>query len=407
MKRKSIKIRPAVLCLLTAWIGFAPSLWSEEIILASSNIQQERKEEIRYLCRAFELYHPELTVTLLDYSDEEPETLYDGEGRARADVIMADSPILHSLNKQNLLDRESTDRLIRELGESSFYRGSLRAMYNGEQRSFVAVPYTAWLQLIWYRKDILDTAGIAPPASSTELLEAARTVQSQGAAPYGIVAGTGRDRYLLQCFYQLAGLPQRVNRSGTENISFYRSLTDTAPPGEMTWRARDFYFQDRAPFLVYSTHLMDDIAVSEIAADSLTDQYFPELSGKEGDGSLFRNTGFITTLEDGGKPVSFGSVSGWGIFARSDKKAAAEELIRFFFRNDVYISYMHMSPGGMLPVRADVLEDDNFFRDPQGVFIRFGKEAVVNLCQSIEYLYVLPESGFYTSEELHQSLWGN
>ncbi|MDC7221090.1 MAG: ABC transporter substrate-binding protein [Spirochaetales bacterium] len=382
-----------------------------EIVLASSNIQQERKEELRYLCRVFELYHPGVTIKLLDYSDETPEELFDEKGHSKADVLIADSPILQQLARSEKLDRQAAETVINDLGTDLFYRGSLEALYCPATTSYCAIPYTAWLQLIWYRQDLLKKAGLNTPQTADELISTARDIEEQNLSPYGIIVGNQQDRYLLQCYYHLGNLAYSGKSSSREGLyqeqilEFYRTLSQLSPNGEMTWRARDYYFQNQVPFLVYSTHLMDDIAIEEIAADSLTGNNFPELPGQGSGRKISENTRFISTLYKGEEPISFGSVTGWGIFKDSEEKETVQELIHFFFRHDTYISYMHMSPGGMLPVRKDLTDDNNFYRDPQGVFLKFGKETIMNLCQSIEYLHVLPNEENFSSARLYKELW--
>ena len=135
---------------------------------------------------------------------------------------------------------------------------------------------------------------------------------------------------------------------------------------------------------------MDDFALKEVAASSLTGDYFKDLSGDAFSPDLLRNTGFVTTLT-GSESASFGSVSGIGIFQSSDPevRTAQKKLISFLFRSDVYNTWLHMSPGGMLPVRKTVLEDSNFFRDPEGIFSKYGRDRIAALIESMEDLKVI------------------
>lgn len=159
----------------------------------------------------------------------------------------------------------------------------------------------------------------------------------------------------------------------------------------MNWRGRDFYFQNKAAMLFYSTHLMDDLAIAEIAADSLTGDNFSELDHMPFTADLLKNTGTVTTVS-GEVDASFGSVSGIGIFNNSydrGKEEAIKKLVYFLYRQDVYNTWLHMSPGGMLPVMRHVIEDDNFYRDPIGVFRKFGKSRIIDMITSLEDLVII------------------
>ena len=59
-------------------------------------------------------------------------------------------------------------------------------------------------------------------------------------------------------------------------------------------------------------------------------------------------------------------------------------LAKFLYRTDVYVTWLHMAPGGMLPVLRDVADLDIFYSDLQGVFRRYGRAKINDVVQGLE-----------------------
>ena len=51
-----------------------------------------------------------------------------------------------------------------------------------------------------------------------------------------------------------------------EAVEYYAELAKYNPPGPQTWRARDYYLQGKLAMFYYSTYIMDDLALAEVAA---------------------------------------------------------------------------------------------------------------------------------------------
>lgn len=366
----------------------------------SSNNQPERKAVIRYLFDAFELYNPDIKVNLIEFDENQSinDILY-SYNNILPDIIMSDSRLLYRLADIDYINHILTDEIINELDKNDFYSGSLNSLkFNS---SYSGVPYSAWLQVLWYRSDWFKKNSISKPDNIKDILYADEYFSKNSSGNYGIILGNKDEVYTEQCFLQFAGAfgLSIIDSGGTkylesnklvEILNYYNKLTDYLPFGEHNWRSRDYFFQNRAAMLIYSTHLMDDLAIQTIAEDSLSSLNFKELTGGVYTSELLRNTEMITSIT-GNKKASFGSVSGIGIIKKDDIKVieAQKKLIQFLYRPDVYITWLHMSPGGMLPVKKSILENDDFFRDSAGVFKRFGRDKIISLTEGIEYLTLL------------------
>jgi multiple sugar transport system substrate-binding protein len=295
------------------------------------------------------------------------------------------------------------EQLIDEIGRARFYLGPLALLDDAIGFGHVAIPYYAWLQGVWYRSDWFAEVGLAPPDNLFDLLSAARTLRDPETGRYGILLGTAGDSYTTQVFSQIAlamgvGLidPKKGVTIDTPEmvraLTFYRDLTETGPRGRLTLKGRDYYLQNRLAMLFYSTHIMDDLALSSAAAEALTDKNFPELKGAAFDPELLPNTGMIASFYDS-SVAAFGVTMALGIPypATQAKAAALTRLVRFLFRDDVLINWMHKAPGGMMPVIKGVADREAFMRDPMGVFARWGRDTVDHIMVALDNMRSLAQ----------------
>jgi multiple sugar transport system substrate-binding protein len=375
------------------------SLSADQILLnfLSSNNDPERQAVIRYLFDAFEIYHPDISVRIVSYDDNDPlASILSGQSNH---LIMADSLLMSRISRHQVLDRDMAGRIIREQGEEDFYTGGLKAFQS--ENGYNGIPYSAWLQVIWYRANRFTGESLAQPDTAESLLQGLRQLRESRSTQAELVIGSANDVYMRQCFVHLAqamGLEIQRDKEGaylsrrvfSRALKYYRELLSHTPPGDNNWRYRDYYFQNKVSVLFYSTHLMDDFVLPEVAANSLGPENFSALSGADFTPELLRQTSMITTFTDD-RSSSFGSLSGLGLFRYDDPeiRQAQEKLVKFLFRPDVYTTWLHMSPGGMLPVRRSMLAADHFYRDTSGIFKSFGRQRVRDMISGIEQLSIL------------------
>jgi multiple sugar transport system substrate-binding protein len=142
---------------------------------------------------------------------------------------------------------------------------------------------------------------------------------------------------------------------------------------------------------------MDDLALAAAAADSLTADHFPELSGAAFDVGLVDQVGMVAALSRR-SPATFGSISALGVARDLDAatRARALDFIRFLFRPDIYVTWLHMAPGGMMPVLREIAESEAFLRDPAGVFQRYGRPRLLEIVRGFDHIRTFshPGSGF-------------
>jgi multiple sugar transport system substrate-binding protein len=103
------------------------------------------------------------------------------------DVLAAASlGFVHSLAADNITDPDAAAAVINTLGPQTFSRRGLSLVEaNGKS---VAIPSDSWTQLLVYRTDLFDKAGLAAPTTFEGIQAAAATLTGGGMA--GIMAAT-------------------------------------------------------------------------------------------------------------------------------------------------------------------------------------------------------------------------
>ena len=194
------------------------------------------------------------------------------------------------------------------------------------------------------------------------------------------------------------GKPAITSEPMVEVLQFYHELARYTPQGAHSWRARDFFLQGRLAMMFYSTFIMDDLALAAAAADSLTGDHFPELNGAAFDVGLVDQVGMVAALDRRSR-ATFGSINALGVVRGLDAatRAGALDFIRFLFRPDIYVTWLHMAPGGMMPVLREIPESEDFLRDPAGIFQRYGRQRLIEVIQGFDHIRTFshPGDGFF------------
>jgi multiple sugar transport system substrate-binding protein len=170
-----------------------------------------------------------------------------------------------------------------------------------------------------------------------------------------------------------------------ETLKYYAELAKYNPPGPQTWRARDYYLQGKMAMFFYSTYIMDDLALAEVAAGSLTNENFPQLKGSSFDPQLVDNTRVVTTITNKRKG-GYGSIVALGLIDQKseEKNKAAGKLLQFLFEPSSYITFLHMSPGGMNPMLRDIAQMPEYLNDPKGIFNRYGRSKIEEIISGLD-----------------------
>jgi multiple sugar transport system substrate-binding protein len=283
------------------------------------------------------------------------------------DVLAAASlGFVHSLAADGITNPDAAAAVINTLGRQTFSKRALSLVEaNGKP---VAVPSDSWTQLLVYRKDLFDQAGLTPPTTFEAMRAAATTLQSDEMA--GIVAATTPgDSFTQQTFEYLAVANgcQLVDQAGAitltskpcvDTFQFYADLLRAASVrgGQDADTTRAAYLAGKAAMVIWSSFLLDELA-------GLSHDARPSCPQCRGDASfLADNSGIVTAITgpDGTQPSQFGELTCFAITKDVDKDAA--KLVEFLM-NDGYLDWLGLAPEGKVPVRSGTTDQPTKFTD--------------------------------------------
>lgn len=269
---------------------------------------------------------------------------------------------------QGILDVDAANAVVESLGPDTFAAGALDLVtVDGK---VAAVPSDGWGQLLIYRKDLFDAAGLAAPTTFELIETAAAELHDPGNNFVGItMANDAGQNFTQQTFehFALANGCQLVDDGGNvtlnssncvEAIDFFTSmLEDYSVEGvQDVVTTRATYFAGQAAMIVWSPFIMDEMA-------GLRDAATPSCPECDADiAFLARNSGFVPSFSGpSGSPAQYGQVSYMGIGAGANVPAA-QAFLEFWF-NDGYIDWLSTSPEGKFPMRRGATAGSTEFID--------------------------------------------
>jgi multiple sugar transport system substrate-binding protein len=283
--------------------------------------------------------------------------------------VMGGIPLgqVRTLSGNELIDTDAVAEVLDDLGSDTFSDSALELTADGDTP--LAVPSESWVQLLVYRKDLFDAAGLAAPATYDDVLAAAEALDSPDVAGF-VGANVAGDAFTEQTFEEI-GLGngcELVNDDGdvtfdsdecVEAMDFYGQLqTDYSVSGAQdvdTTRAS--YFAGQAAMLIWSSFILDEMA-------GLRNDALPTCAECADDPSyLAKNSGVVTALQgpSGDEPATFGEITSWTIPA----EAASDSAKKFveYMMTDGYEPWIAIAPEGKIPVRAGDSADSTTYAD--------------------------------------------
>lgn len=297
-----------------------------------------------------------------------PVTETDLGTRATAAFAAGDLPdvIYHPLQyalpwtEAGILDTEAATEVINDLGDGTFASGALGMATTDD--GYAAVPVDGWTQMVVYRKDKFDEAGLEAPTSYANVLAAIEKLHNPPEM-YGFVAATKVDENFMSQVLEhvfLANGVSPVNEGGfapldeaatTEVLDFYKAIAKASPPGELYWKqSRELYFAGQAAMIIWSPFILDELA-------GLRDSAPPTINDDPTTRDLAAATGIVTTFSgpSNASGAAWGDVRYFGITSDADTDAAME-FVKFSM-DDGYTSTLSIAPEGKFPVRRGTADD--------------------------------------------------
>jgi len=303
-----------------------------------------------------------------------PVTETDLGTRATAAFAAGDLPdvVYHPLQyalpwaEAGILDTEAATEVIEELGADTFAPGALgMAAFNDETAS---VPVDGWTQMVVYRKDLFEEAGLEAPDSFADI-QAALEALHNPPEMYGFVSATKVDENFMSQVLEHVFLANGVSPVGpdgfqpldeaktTEVLDFYKAISKASPPGELFWKqSRELYFDGKAAMIIWSPFILDELA-------GLRDSAPPTINDDPTSRDLASKTGIVTKLSGPSNPdgAAWGDVRYFGITNDADTDAAME-FVKFAM-DEGYTQTLAIAPEGKFPVRRGNADNPTAFSE--------------------------------------------
>jgi multiple sugar transport system substrate-binding protein len=227
------------------------------------------------------------------------------------------------------------------------------------------IPVAQEVRLLYYRKDLFAAAGIKPPTTFAEWLQAAKdltvdTNKDGKIDQFGIsITGAPPEvSYDFSCFLWANGaelfdskLKVAIDSArAVEALEFLGKLKEYAPPGVTNTTYKDVsvnFANGLAAMAVYPGRMLLNI-----------DRYNPALAPKVGVVALPYGPG-------NNQPLTHTAINNFIIFKTSKQVDAAKKFVLFYMQDKQYLKFLTGSaPGHSLPVRNSWLNNPDYFADP-------------------------------------------
>ena len=276
-------------------------------------------------------------------------------------------PQVRTLSSNQLIDTEAVGDIMDTLDESTFSERAVELTRDGDTQ--LAIPSESWAQLLLYRMDLFEEAGLEPPTTYDDILTAAETLDSDDVAGF-VGANAPGDAFTEQTFEHVAlgNGCELVDEEGevlldspecVAAFEFYGDLVEnySVPGAQDVDTTRASYFAGQAAMIIWSTFILDEMA-------GLRNDALPNCPECEDDPAfLAKNTGVVTTIEgpDGEGPAVFGEVTSWVITAESSTDPA-QQFVEYMF-GDGYLPWIAIAPEGKVPVRLGTADSPTEYSD--------------------------------------------
>lgn len=259
----------------------------------------------------------------------------------------------HTLDLGEFIDRDKD-----ELQLDDIYPVAMEALgqYNGRQ---IAYPFAGYANVLAYRTDLYEAAGLEPPKTMDEFVEDAKALTDAGKDQYGFVANGAKGPAVAQDWMQYNsqlggaildedGKPALNSAENVKSLTVYKALFDeAAPPGAVSydWGGREESFRQG---------LVANMQTWSVGASSYDNPEQSKIVGKNG-------IVLAPTAEGVAPTYGFG---GWGLAINDDisdaEKEASWAFIKWITSPEVQKEMAMKGAGGVIrkstTTDKDVLE---------------------------------------------------
>lgn len=245
---------------------------------------------------------------------------------------------------------QPVEDIVDEIDSSHAFLGNAVRPYEYEDHTW-AVPLFGMIQMLWYRKDMYEAAGLdpnSPPKDWDELRQYAEQLTSGD--KYGMGITSSKHLYTDQEFYTFMitnggkdlfaedGSVAFDTPNNVETVGYYSDLSKFSPPGSNSWT----WAEPQAAFN------NGTLAMAVEKGQFLSP--FEEASGRPPEDLGVAPVPWPPSGERGSIYYSNGAML---LSQEEEKKAAAKEFLKFVFDPKNYADLLLGEPGLFLPVTED------------------------------------------------------
>lgn len=295
-----------------------------------------------------------------DYQEKLTTSMATG---AKLDMLFWDTtniPLLFSEDRLLPLN-DLLENVYKDIGGKDKFSAEALALFTGPNGEIQGIPYYNEPLAFWFRQDLLQEAGLTPPADHWDWSFLLKAVQATHKPPnvYGIGFPTARKAGTLQPIMSFI-----LNNGGhlvsadlkdvafdsqevREAYELMKQLGQYLPPGTGDWA---------------NPQQVDAIVRGTIATGHYYGRVFQNVSKQ--------NKALIGKLSNTLVPYNKSTTVNWGnwgahcVLKTATNPDGAKELIRFGFKKDEHIGYLVSVPGLYLPAVPALANDPTFLNDP-------------------------------------------
>ena len=275
---------------------------------------------------------------------------------------------VRELAVNDLSNSDIAAAVVEDLGPDTFSQQALELTADGDEQ--LSVPSDAWVQLLVYRQDLFEKAGLPAPETYDDIMNAAQELNTGGTAGF-VGANVANDAFTVQTFEHLAlaNNCEMVDDSQqvvldtpecAESFDFYGDLLQnySVKGTQDVDTTRASYFAGKAAMVIWSSFILDELAGLRNDALSTCAEC------KADKAWLAENSGVVTALQgpSGDEPAQFGEVVSWVATADADEDAA-EQFIRYMMDGQPYLDWIGFAPEGKIPARQGTADEATKYID--------------------------------------------
>jgi len=300
----------------------------------------------------------DLKVEVMDYGTLLTKTTADFVGNTKGYDLVTMDIVWAGAYQENGYSVDLTDWVKRDAAEldlDDIYPVILQSLgqYKGH---YVAFPFAAYANVLAYRKDLFQAAGLSVPTTVDELVSDAKKLTDPSKKQYGFVANGQKGPAVAQDWMQYNnqmggsildkdGKPALNSAENVKSLTVYKQLfVETAPPGaiEYDWGGREESFRQGTAAMMQTW---------SVGAPGYSDPASSNVVGKVG-----------ITIAPVGKGVSpqYG-VGGWGMAINADidpkQKEAAWTFIKWLVSKKIHKEF-NMDGAGSFMRKSEMTDPD-------------------------------------------------